>query len=45
MPTGSDFTRVLPSVRFPDLEKRVLDLWDRLDAFAESVRTNAWIRR
>ena len=38
MPAGSDFTRVLPSVRFPDLEKGVLDLWERLDAFAESVR-------
>ena len=38
MPAGSDFTRVLPSVRFPDLEKGVLDLWDRLDAFAESIR-------
>jgi isoleucyl-tRNA synthetase len=38
MPSRSDFTRVLPSVSFPDLEKGVLDLWDRLDAFAVSVR-------
>ena len=34
----SDFTRVPPAVSFPDLEKDVLELWDRLDAFAESVR-------
>ena len=38
MSVGSDFTRVVPSVRFPDLEKGVLELWDHLDAFAESVR-------
>jgi isoleucyl-tRNA synthetase len=38
MSAGSDFTRVPSSVSFPDLEKAVLDLWDRLDAFAESVR-------
>lgn len=38
MAPRSDFTRVLPSVSFPDLEKDVLELWDRLDAFAESVR-------
>ena len=34
----SDFTRVPPAVSFPDLERDVLELWDRLDAFAESVR-------
>jgi isoleucyl-tRNA synthetase len=38
MAAQSDFTRVSPSVSFPDLEKGVLELWDRLDAFAESVR-------
>ncbi|HKY48116.1 MAG TPA: isoleucine--tRNA ligase [Acidimicrobiia bacterium] len=38
MPSRSDFTRVPPSVSFPDLENGVLELWDRLDAFAESVR-------
>jgi len=38
MAVRSDFTRVPPSVSFPDLEKDVLDLWDRLDAFAESIR-------
>ncbi len=38
MAARSDFTRVPPSVSFPDLEKGVLELWDRLDAFAESVR-------
>ena len=38
MPPASDFTRVPPSVSFPELEKGVLELWDRLDAFAESVR-------
>ncbi len=33
-----DFQRVPSEVEFPALERQVLDLWDRLDAFAESVR-------
>ncbi|MCZ6455875.1 MAG: class I tRNA ligase family protein [Actinobacteria bacterium] len=32
------FTRVEPSVHFPDLEQAVLKLWRETDAFAESVR-------
>lgn len=32
------FTRVEPSVRFPDLEQDILKLWRETDAFAESVR-------
>ncbi len=36
--TTSDFQRVDPKVDFPRLEHEVLDLWDRIDAFAESVR-------
>ncbi len=34
----SDFSRVEPKVDFPALEREVLDLWDSIDAFAESVR-------
>ncbi|MGF1664645.1 MAG: isoleucine--tRNA ligase [Acidimicrobiia bacterium] len=34
----SDFPRVDPRVDFPGLEHEVLDLWDEIDAFAESVR-------
>ncbi len=34
----SDFPRVDPRVDFPALEHEVLDLWDEIDAFAESVR-------
>jgi isoleucyl-tRNA synthetase len=34
----SDFPRVDPRVDFPGLEHEVLDLWDGIDAFAESVR-------
>ena len=37
MPT-SDFRRVDPKVDFPSLETEVLELWDQIDAFAESVR-------
>jgi isoleucyl-tRNA synthetase len=33
----SDFTRVDPQVDFPDLERDVLDVWDRTDAFRASV--------
>jgi isoleucyl-tRNA synthetase len=32
------FTRVEPTVRFPDLEQDILKLWRETDAFAESVR-------
>jgi isoleucyl-tRNA synthetase len=38
MASRSDFTRVPPTVSFPAMELDVLDLWDRLDAFAESIR-------
>ncbi|NOY55042.1 MAG: isoleucine--tRNA ligase [Actinobacteria bacterium] len=31
------FTRVQPSVSFPELEERILDLWDEIDAFHTSV--------
>jgi isoleucyl-tRNA synthetase len=34
----SDFQRVDPHVDFPAMELDVLDLWDEIDAFAESVR-------
>ncbi len=37
-PEKTTFTRVEPSVRFPDLEQEVLELWRKTDAFAESVR-------
>lgn len=37
MASRSDFTRVPSAVHFPDLERAVLELWDRLDAFPESV--------
>jgi isoleucyl-tRNA synthetase len=33
----SDFTRVDPQVDFPDLERDVLEVWDRTDAFRASV--------
>jgi isoleucyl-tRNA synthetase len=36
--TSSDFRRVDPRVDFPSLELEVLDLWDRIEAFEESVR-------
>jgi len=36
--TKSDFTRVEPRVDLPALELGVLELWDSIDAFAESVR-------
>ncbi|MDP2622948.1 MAG: class I tRNA ligase family protein, partial [Actinomycetota bacterium] len=32
------FERVSPDVSFPALEVEMLDLWDRIDAFRESVR-------
>ena len=32
------FDRVSPEVSFPALEEEILDLWDRVDAFHESVR-------
>ncbi len=31
------FSRVQPNVSFPELEEKVLDLWDRIDAFKASV--------
>ncbi len=37
MAEPTPFTRVPPEVSFPDLEHRVLELWDRIDAFATSV--------
>ncbi len=37
-PKKTTFTRVEPSVRFPDLEQDILKLWRETDAFAESVR-------
>jgi isoleucyl-tRNA synthetase len=37
-PKKTTFTRVEPSVRFPDLEQDILRLWRETDAFAESVR-------
>jgi isoleucyl-tRNA synthetase len=33
----SDFTRVDPQVDFPGLEREVLEVWDRTDAFRSSV--------
>jgi len=32
------FERVPPDVSFPALELEILDLWDRIDAFQESIR-------
>jgi isoleucyl-tRNA synthetase len=37
MASRSDFARVPSAVHFPDLERGVLELWDRLNAFQESV--------
>lgn len=37
-PEKTTFTRVEPSVHFPDLEQEVLKFWRESDAFAESVR-------
>ncbi|OFW66655.1 MAG: isoleucine--tRNA ligase [Actinobacteria bacterium RBG_16_68_21] len=37
MTSSKPFTRVSPEVSFPDQEHRILDLWDRVDAFALSV--------
>jgi isoleucyl-tRNA synthetase len=37
MASGSDFVRVPASVDFPAMEHEVLDLWERLDAFGQSV--------
>lgn len=37
MTPRSDFARVSASVEFPELERGVLELWDRLDAFQASV--------
>lgn len=37
MASGSDFARVSASVDFSELERGVLELWDRLDAFNQSV--------
>jgi isoleucyl-tRNA synthetase len=37
MASRSDFARVPASVSFPELEREVLDLWDKLDAFQQSV--------
>ena len=34
---SSPFERISPEVSFPDLDRRVLDLWDRIDAFERSV--------
>ncbi len=31
------FTRIPPTVDFTELDSRVLDLWDRTDAFAQSI--------
>ena len=31
------FTRVPPKVHFADIDSRVLDFWDEIDAFAESI--------
>ena len=35
--TSGSFRRAESNVSFPDLEEQVLELWDRLDAFATSV--------
>lgn len=37
-PQNAAFTRVEPSVRFPELEQGVLQFWRENDTFAESVR-------
>jgi len=36
-PDRQPFTRVPPTVSFPEMERQILDLWDRIDAFATSV--------
>jgi isoleucyl-tRNA synthetase len=33
----NSFSRVQPNVSLPDLEERILDLWDRIDAFHTSI--------
>lgn len=49
MPNSTDatqsFTRVDPRVDLPTLEEEVLDLWDRIDAFAQSVEMRPADRR
>ena len=37
MATPRPFTRVSPEVSFPELEQRILSLWNEIDAFKTSV--------